>query len=99
MARTHHVEVLLDLACGLLTMLPAKLAVRPSRLALHPAGAPNTLPGRLDKVTYVGSHLEFVISTDFGNVFVVSTDVDASFAAGEVIGLGFAAHGPVLIRN
>ena len=78
---------------------PAKLAVRPSRLALHPAGAPNTLPGRLDKVTYVGSHLEFVVSTEFGDVFVVSPDVDAPFAAGEMIGLGFAERGPVLIRN
>jgi iron(III) transport system ATP-binding protein len=77
---------------------PAKLAARPSRMALHPAATPNTLPGRLDKVTYVGSHLEFVVSTEFGDVFVVSPDVDALFAAGQSIGLGFAEHGPVLIR-
>ena len=55
---------------------PAKLAARPSRMALHPPATPNTLPGRLDKVTYVGSHLEFVVSTEFGDVFVVSPDVE-----------------------
>ena len=78
---------------------PAKLAARPSRMALHPQATPNTLPGRLDKVTYVGSHLEFVVSTEFGDVFVVSPDVDAPFAAGQSIGLGFAERGPVLIRG
>ena len=76
---------------------PAKLAVRPSRILLHPAGTPNTLPGKLEKATYVGSHLEFIVSTELGEVFVVSPDVDAPFEPGESVGLGFPARGPVLI--
>jgi iron(III) transport system ATP-binding protein len=78
---------------------PARLAARPSRLVLHPAGTPDTLPVTIDKATYVGSHLEFVVSTALGEAFVVSPDVDAPFAAGQAAGLGFPAKGPVLIAS
>ncbi len=77
---------------------PAKLAVRPSRIEIKPAGSPRTIPGRLDKVTYVGSDLEFMVGTEFGEVFAVSPDVDAPFVRGQEVGVGFAARGPVLIR-
>ncbi|AMS40575.1 ABC transporter ATP-binding protein [Aminobacter aminovorans] len=77
---------------------PAKLAVRPSRIQIRTVGAPSTIPGRLDKVTYVGSDLEFMIGTEFGEVFAVSSDVDAPFVPGQDVGVGFAARGPVLIR-
>ncbi len=77
----------------------AKLAVRPNRLRIEPAGTANTLPGLLDKVTYVGSHLEFMISTDFGGVFAVTEDVNAPFAVGQSIGVGFPPGGSVLING
>ncbi|MBA8905779.1 ABC transporter ATP-binding protein [Aminobacter ciceronei] len=77
---------------------PAKLAVRPSRIQIRAVGAPSTIPGRLGKVTYVGSDLEFMIGTEFGEVFAVSPDVDAPFVPGQDVGVGFAARGPVLIR-
>ena len=76
-----------------------------ARRAAEPHGAASSrrrrtrCPAGCDKVTYVGSHLEFVVSTEFGDVFVVSPDVDAPFAAGESVGLGFAERGPVLIRS
>jgi iron(III) transport system ATP-binding protein len=76
---------------------PAKLAARPSRIMLHPAGTPNTLPARLEKATYVGSHLEFIVGTQFGQVFVVSSDVDAPFEPSQPVGVGFPPRGPVLI--
>ena len=76
----------------------AKLAARPSRVLLYPAGTPDTLPAKLEKATYVGSHLEFIVGTEFGQVFVVSSDVDAPFEPGEPVGIGFPPRGPVLIR-
>jgi iron(III) transport system ATP-binding protein len=76
---------------------PAKLAVRPSRILLHSAGTPNTLPATIEKATYVGSHLEFIVSTELGGAFVISPDVDTSFAPGQSVGLGFPEKGPVLI--
>jgi iron(III) transport system ATP-binding protein len=77
----------------------AMLAARPSRIEIHPAGTPETLPGTLEKATYVGSHLEFVVGTDFGEVFVVSPDVDAAFQTGQAVGIGFPERGPVLITG
>jgi iron(III) transport system ATP-binding protein len=76
---------------------PAKLAARPSRIDIRNAGSPGTLPGKLEKVTYVGSHLEFVVGTQFGPVFAVSPDVDVAYAPGEEVGVGFPDRGPVLI--
>ena len=77
----------------------AKLAARPGRLEIHPAGARDSIPGRLEKATYVGSHLEFVVVCEFGEVFVVSDEVDSPLATGQEIGLKFAARGPVLIAD
>ncbi|MCO5162090.1 MAG: ABC transporter ATP-binding protein [Mesorhizobium sp.] len=76
---------------------PAKLAARAGRIELTPAGAEGTFPGRLEKVTYVGSHLEFRVSTEFGEIFVVSDDVDSALRAGQNVGVKFAERGPVLI--
>ena len=77
----------------------AKLAARPGRLEIHPAGTRESIPGRLEKATYVGSHLEFVVACEFGEVFVVSDEVDSPLATGQEIGLKFAARGPVLIAD
>jgi iron(III) transport system ATP-binding protein len=76
---------------------PAKLAARPSRIEIHPAGTANTLEGTIAKATYVGSHLELAVETAFGEVFVQSSDVDAPFEPGQPVGIGFPKRGPVLI--
>jgi iron(III) transport system ATP-binding protein len=78
---------------------PARLAARPDRIAIREAGAPDTLPGTVRQATYVGSHLEFMVETEHGEVFVVSPDVDAPFAPGQKAGLAFPGKGPVLIRG
>jgi iron(III) transport system ATP-binding protein len=63
------------------------------------AGTPGTLPGTIEKATYVGSHLEFIVGTEFGEVFVVSSNVDSGPKAGELVGLAFPERGPVLISS
>jgi len=78
---------------------PARLAARPGRIEVHGPDAPGTLPGTLRKVTYVGGHLEMLVSTPLGEVFVVSPDVDAALQAGQEVGLGFAHRGPVLLTQ
>jgi iron(III) transport system ATP-binding protein len=78
---------------------PAKLAVRPGRLRIVPPDHANSLPGTLQKVTYVGSNLEFIVETAVGSFFVVSDDVDASFEPGQQVGLAFAETGPVLVKS
>jgi len=76
---------------------PARIAVRPSRIALADAGAPGSVPGRLVKATYVGSRMEYLVATDLGEVFVTSEEVDGAFAAGAEVGLRLAETGPVLV--
>ncbi|MGC4023879.1 MAG: ABC transporter ATP-binding protein [Mesorhizobium sp.] len=76
---------------------PAKLAARPRRIELAKAGAQNTLPGKIAKSTYVGSHAEYVVSTDKGEIFIISQDVDHIHDADAKVGVAFARSGPVLI--
>jgi iron(III) transport system ATP-binding protein len=75
----------------------ARLAARPNRLALAPAGQPDSLPGTLRKATYVGDHLELFVETEYGEVFLISPDVDLPFRPGDSVGVAFPAKGPVLI--
>jgi iron(III) transport system ATP-binding protein len=75
---------------------PARLAARPRRIEIVPPGD-GALPGTVGKVTYVGSHLEFMVETEFGEVFVLSGHIDSPLAPGEAVGLRFAGRGPVLI--
>jgi iron(III) transport system ATP-binding protein len=75
----------------------ARIAVRPSRLNLSDPGVDGAIPAVLAKATYVGSHMEYMVSTDMGEIFVTSEDVGRVHAQGENVGLMLAATGPVLI--
>ncbi|MBX3597277.1 MAG: ABC transporter ATP-binding protein [Rhizobiaceae bacterium] len=75
----------------------AKLAARPRRIEVAKARTPNTLPGKIAKSTYVGSHAEYVVSTDRGEIFIISQDVDHVHAPDTEVGVAFARSGPVLI--
>jgi iron(III) transport system ATP-binding protein len=76
---------------------PARIAVRPSRINLAGPGAEGAIPAVLVKATYVGGHMEYLASTELGELFVTSEDVVHTFAAGAEVGLVLAASGPVLI--
>ncbi len=77
----------------------ARLAVRPNRVLLTEAGAPNTVFGTISKATYVGSHVEFTVTTELGDIFVTSIETDLSFVAGQSVGVSLARTGPVLIAG
>lgn len=73
-----------------------RVAIRPTRINPMVQGAPNTLTGQITKATYAGSHMEYQIATESGNLFVV-TDVDIDFSENDLVGVGFKAQGPVLL--
>jgi len=75
----------------------AKLAVRPNRLIVQAADAPNTLPATVQKSTYVGSHVEYRFDTPLGEMFAISHDLSSRHAVDENLSIGFAEHGPVLL--
>ncbi|PWW02089.1 iron(III) transport system ATP-binding protein [Hoeflea marina] len=89
--------VTLSLAARGLPVGPGRLAIRPDRIEIAPAGTPNSLPATLKKVTYAGSHLECVVQSGAGEIFAICGDVDAPIKAGDAVGLSFPARGPVLI--
>ncbi len=79
-----------------LSVGPSRIAIRPGRILLSAAGSPNTMAGKIAKATYAGSHMEYKVSTDVAELFVVS-DVESGFSEGEVVSVGFAEKGPVLL--
>lgn len=77
-----------------LALGPASLAVRPTRFKL---GAAKGLAMTVAKATYVGSRMEYTFDADFGQVFVVSEDVDNPLKPGAEVIVGLDAVGPVLL--
>lgn len=78
---------------------PAKLAVRPNRVLLTADATGNSLPGKVVKSTYVGNHMEYLVSTEQGEWFATSSDVDEVFKVDQQIGVAFNRTGPVLIPS
>ncbi|MHA1524014.1 MAG: ABC transporter ATP-binding protein [Alphaproteobacteria bacterium] len=76
---------------------PALLAVRPSRISLAKPAVKNTLAGTLRKATFVGSHMEFLVETELGEVFATSERFSDEFGIGQTVGLALAQDGPVLV--
>lgn len=75
----------------------AKLAVRPNRIQLSKDSGAASLPGTVRKSTYVGNHMEYVVSTDHGDWFSVSDNVDLVMAVGDQVHVRFSERGPVLL--
>jgi len=79
----------------------AKLAVRPNRVRLsRSSGTTSNLPslsGQVVKAIYVGSHMEYLVSTDYGEWFAVSDEVDQPLNVNEAVNVSFTEHGPVLL--
>jgi len=96
-AQIHMHDMRLKLAARGNVTGPARLAVRPNRLLVQPAGAPNTLPATVQKSTYVGSHVEYRFDTPLGEMFAISHDVSLRHSVDEKLSIGFAEHGPVLL--
>ncbi|WP_114285844.1 ABC transporter ATP-binding protein [Candidatus Halocynthiibacter alkanivorans] len=76
---------------------PATVAIRPSRLRLTPGADGDGIAAQIEKATYVGSRMEYIVAAEFGQVFAVSDNVDAPLSPGDAVRLSFDARGPVLL--
>jgi len=65
---------------------PVKIAVRPEAWQAGPP-QPGALAGRLLKRAYLGSFLELTVSTELGEIFVVSPDVERRWQPGDALAL------------
>ena len=75
------------------------VAVRPSRIALHPAGTPDTIEATVAKATYVGEQMEYRVQSAVGELFITSADTAHPVAPGAPVALGFGAGQVVLLRD
>jgi iron(III) transport system ATP-binding protein len=91
-------DVSLQLPARSLTPGPAKVAIRPEALALTlaPTGGP-ALPGKIAKAAYLGTHMEYTVTTPVGELFVVDKDVSNPKTPGADAWLGLTRIGVSLV--
>jgi iron(III) transport system ATP-binding protein len=78
------------------------VAIRPEAVRLQ-AGAPvrpaPALTGKVTKTAYLGSHMEYTVTSPLGELFVVDTAVARPFAPGSEVAITLADHGVTVVRD
>ncbi len=73
----------------------ATLAIRPQRLAV---GAPgHGLPGTVKRASYLGSRVEYVVATPWGDLLVFDADVNALRRRDDAVGVTFAPEAAIVL--
>jgi iron(III) transport system ATP-binding protein len=75
---------------------PATLAVRPHRLRLTPAGE-GLLPAECLRAAYLGSRIEYVLGTPWGELLVFDGGVHAPLARGAQAGVSFEPDDAIVL--
>jgi len=75
-----------------------KLAIRPEAITLEPVkpGRP-VIPGTVAKAAYLGTHMEYTVTTEAGEFFVVDRHVARPVAVGADVWLSLADHGITVV--
>jgi len=75
-----------------------KVAIRPESLTLSPL-RPNapSLEGRIAKAAYLGTHIEYTVSTALGDLFVVDRAVNRPLEPGAETFIALADHGVTVV--
>lgn len=74
-----------------------KLSIQPQYIRLSHTSIPNSLSGRVQHSTYLGGHMEYLINTEAGDIFVVDTAMNEKYQKGELIHATLEAAKTVLI--
>ena len=79
-------------------MLPgaATLAVRPNRLQVTAPGA-GLLPGELKRAAYLGSRIEYVVATPWGELLVFDDAVRRLLPRGSAVGIAFDPESVIVL--
>ncbi|MFY8152102.1 MAG: ABC transporter ATP-binding protein, partial [Hyphomicrobiales bacterium] len=76
---------------------PAKIAIRPESLLLSETSGPDSLSGTIRKCAYLGNHLDIMVETEVGELFVVQYGQHEMWKHGTPVNLAFAGSGVTLI--
>ena len=77
---------------------PATLAVRPNRLRLT-APAPDSVPGVCRRAAYLGSRIEYLVDTPWGELLVFDADAREARARDEKVGVTFDRDAAIVLRR
>ena len=77
---------------------PATLAVRPHRLRLTAAGQ-GMLPAECLRAAYLGSRIEYVLGTPWGELLVFDADVHSPVARGASAGVSFRPEDVIVLSG
>ncbi len=61
---------------------PAKVAIRPQAIRLFDPDASGPLAGTVSKASYLGTHMEYAVKTELGDLFVIDSRVDTPISPG-----------------
>jgi len=75
---------------------PAKIAVRPESLLFR---GESGLAGTIAKAAYLGTHMEYTVRTEHGDLFVIERATPMLRAVGTSVSLAFAERGVTLVGN
>jgi iron(III) transport system ATP-binding protein len=77
---------------------PVKVAIRPEslRLSTEPPGRP-AVKGSVAKAAYLGSHMEYTVTSALGDLFVVDPAVTRAIPVGSQVWMELAPHGVTVI--
>ena len=78
---------------------PVKLAVRPEAVVLEKGEPEGGLAGTVSKGTYVGSHVEYTLDTDLGEIFAADYQFDALIPPGSRVRIAFRDRGVMLLEE
>ncbi len=77
---------------------PATLAVRPHRLRIVAPGQ-GVLPGVCKRAAYLGSRIEYVVATPWGELLVFDAEARTARGRDEPVGVSFEADAAIVLRR
>lgn len=101
MATVYVGNITLSLDARGLSTGRVKLAVRPNRILLQSIDEADgqSMPGVIEKATYVGDRIEYKVHTESGVLFCTSEATDQQLQGAAKVRVRFDDVGPVLLEN
>ncbi len=78
---------------------PVKVAIRPEAIRLAQSGDGGVLEAQVSKATYLGSHMEYTLTTALGELFAVDPAIDAPVDVGNTVSVHLVLRGVTLVRS
>ena len=73
------------------------VAVRPQAININSSTNKSDIPATILKASYLGDHLEYIVSSTIGELFVIDNQMEKLFESGTEVYLTFRKHGLSLV--